>query len=1450
MSDNLIRESSFRTPDDRVLALQSQQKSTFLELADLKTKTEHRFDKMEETLASLAKAIETIGEMIHQQHVPGTEESKLNTAMREDGDRTSAYESLIAGNSQGRIPVTQYVKPPAFDGKPETAISWLREYEMAAGHNFWTDSEMVKSVGRCLIGSASDWFRMKYLPSLLPGSEVKWKDFKVAFKDAYFRESDRLRLLDELRTRKMAAHERPSDYFYGMRSLCHDYDADMSEEHIVSYIVRGMGREYQSAFSASSNSLNDIERIIRRLEDMRTSTTVKVSDPGSRKKDDSRNSGRKRIQQTRNVNPEIICYNCLEKGHYLSQCKQPKDLVKIRENSKRIRTAEKEAESLQNVECGDKQDNNVDDDELLRETWNREVATIEAGIPQMPMVKVIIKGKNAMALVDTGARVSIMSNNFRLERDLELEPWTIRPLKMANGSLVYTTGFITTVIKVAGCTVRQKFVVMERSLYEIILGSDFCREHKVQILFDQERILMKEPGSSAIDLNSVYPTGINLNVIEQDKPEESGMENTGIEARYLTSVTGNSQIDDQLQPIFAKDYSDVGCIPNVFHDIDTGSHPPVSMKPRRLSHGEKELVDVLINDMLNGGIIQKSVSPWSCPCVLVPKKDQEPRFCVDYRELNKITLDDPYPIPRLEDALDLLEGCVKFSKLDVAAMYWHIRLTDRARLRSAFVVPQGHYEFLRMPFGLKNAPATAARTMTHVLAGYNFVVCYIYFDDILVFGKSQEEHDKRLRMVLERLRQHNVKLRKPKCEFNLDAVDYLGYHIGKHGICPSESNIATVIRFPEPKSCSDVRRFCGLCSYFRKFIPSYVKAASPLQMLLRKDSKFVWGEAQQKSFDLLKKIITAKPVLACFVTAGDVELHTDASDNGIGAVLLQQQTNRLYKPVCYVSRTLSPAEKAYGVTEKECLAIVWSVMRLRHYLYGRRFTVVTDHCGLCWFMTSRRSTPRLTRWSLKLQEFTFDVKFKSGRLHGAADCLSRYPVEEYVKEDTSFENPPTVACIGNEEKFISRQEDDSFCQKVKSKLVSETMSRRSMNRVQKKFVVKDGILYFKRGIHLVPVLPASLKNRVLLESHSGKSGGHLGVRKTLGKMQVRFYWPRMSTDIARYVTSCQECQLRKPYNRPKEGKMIPIYRPENVLDDISLDIMEMPVSETRFRYLVVMNDRLSKFGEAVPIVSQTSEEIISAFYGKWIMRFGVPKTLITDRGRNLMSEEFQEFLQVFNITHKPTTAYHPQSDGQTERFNAYLGTTLSIYAQDKPTDWEKYLQEVLTAYNSAPHVTTKMSPFYLLYGREMVLPMESKLGIQPVCLELKERLDVLKEFREIAKDNIETAQDRAKIYYDRSRIDTGFKVGDLALVKKPILMKGRSKKFVNRYKGPYKITKKLSPVVFEVVNAKGRPKFDNVHVSRMKPFRKSDTLGDSDSECGQENDDSEDFLRELLCVSL
>lgn len=511
---------------------------------------------------------------------------------------------------------------------------------------------------------------------------------------------------------------------------------------------------------------------------------------------------------------------------------------------------------------------------------------------------------------------------------------------------------------------------------------------------------------------------------------------------------------------------------------------PIRQQPYRISAKEREAIRTQVQEMLNDDVIQPSKSPWSSPVVLVKKKDGTLRFCVDYRKLNDITKKDVYPLPRIDDSLDRLRNAKFFSSIDLKSGYWQIEVDERDREKTAFVTPDGLYEFKVLPFGLCSAPATFQRMMDTVLAGLKWQTCLVYLDDVIVFSETFDQHLKRLRTVLDALRSADLTLKPEKCHFGYQQLKFLGHVVSADGVRPDPDKTAAVANFPIPTTKKAVRRFLGLCAYYRRFIADFAKIAEPLTRLTRDDVPYVWSSEQQEAFTELRQRLHNPPVLAHFDEDAATEIHTDASNVGLGAVLVQHQQGE-EKVIAYASRTLSRAESNYSTSEKECLAVVWATMKFRPYLYGRKFKVVTDHHALCWLASLRDPSGRLARWSLRMQEFDYSIVYKSGRKHEDADTLSRSPVE--LAHDSTDEDAHFLGIISSSD-LKARQRADPDLKTVIDHLegFDSTVSRLFAKNLSS-FCTRDGILYKKSAGNsdraYLLVIPADLRDEILHACH-------------------------------------------------------------------------------------------------------------------------------------------------------------------------------------------------------------------------------------------------------------------------------------------------------------------------------------------------------------------------------
>ena len=467
----------------------------------------------------------------------------------------------------------------------------------------------------------------------------------------------------------------------------------------------------------------------------------------------------------------------------------------------------------------------------------------------------------------------------------------------------------------------------------------------------------------------------------------------------------------EFEAVFARDEFDLGNFTEIEHEINTGDATPVKQRMRRTPMNFVQEERAHLNKMLTAGVIQPSVSAWASPPVLVRKRDGGVRWCIDYRRLNEVTKKDVYPLPCMEECLDTLSGNVWFSKLDANSAYWQVRLKEEDREKTAFITKHGLYEFVRMGFGLCNAPATFSRVMNLVLRGLNWDIALAFLDDVVVLGSSFTDHVKNLRQVLERFRDYKLKLKPRKCSFFQRRVEFLGREVDSQGLHLKDEHIRDVVNWPTPANSKDVERFLGLVNYHRIFLRDFADTVGPLYGLTGKQS-FQWNPEHQHAFDKIKQLMTSAPVLALPNSVDHFILDTDASGTAIGAELLQVQAGK-ERVIAYGSLSLSPEQRRYCVTRRELLAVVRFTRQYRHYLLGKPFTVRTDHGSLTWLLNFREPQGQLARWLEELGQYDMKVEHRPGRKHQNADALSRIPEDEFLCQNYQLGSyPKSLPCGG------------------------------------------------------------------------------------------------------------------------------------------------------------------------------------------------------------------------------------------------------------------------------------------------------------------------------------------------------------------------------------------------------------------------------------------------------
>ena len=917
----------------------------------------------------------------------------------------------------------------------------------------------------------------------------------------------------------------------------------------------------------------------------------------------------------------------------------------------------------------------------------------------------------------------------------------------------------------------------------------------------------------------------------------------------------------EFSDLFSQGSHDLGRTDLVKHGINTGTAVPVRQPPRRLPLAKREEAEKAIRDMKGDGIIEPSASPWSSPVGLVRKKDGSTRFCVDYRKLNDVTHKDSYPLPRIDDTLEALSGSEWFSTLDLKSGYWQVELDKEDKEKTAFSAGNGLWQFTVMPFGLCNAPATFERLMEQVLAGLPITIALVYLDDVLVPGISFPNHVSNLRQVFQRLQRAKLKLSPKKCLLFQREVNYLGHVVSGKGISTDPRKVQAVLSWPTPADASEVKSFVGLCSYYRRYIPSFSDISQPLSQCSQ-EKPFNWTPAAEAAFLQLKHALTSAPVLGYPNPTGEFILDTDASNYGIGAVLSQLQDGQ-ERVIAYFSRSLNRAERQYCVTRKELLAMVKAIRHFHCYLYGQRFILRTDHAALRWLLNFKSPEGQLARWLEQLQQYDFEVQHRPGAGHNNADALSRRPclyqpcrhcdrlesrdhLHEKQRESGTTDASCQAVTIENHQDVGSwtlaelrqAQTQDKNIQPVMEWL-EKSDTRPSWENVAPQsettkaywaqwdsLKLYNGVLYRllenANGDKVTKqlVVPESLRPSVLHHLHNLSTSGHLGVAKTTGRIKERFYWVNVHKDVRNWCKSCDVCASRRG---PPKKIRAPLgqYNVGSPMERVAIDILgPLPTSVAGNKYLLIASDYFTKWVEAYAMPNQEAVTVADVLVKEFVCRFGVPLFIHSDQGRNFESAVFGEMCRLLGISKTRTTPLHPQSDGMVERFNQTIENQLSKYVDDHQRDWDMYLPFLMMAYRTAVHETTGHSPSQLMLGRNLRLPIDlvierpAEESPQLTTSYADHLYKKLEDVHQFAREHLQQASDKMKERYDSSSQGDILNRGDAVWLYHPQRKKGVSPKLARNWKGPYTVIKRINDLVYRIkLGPRTKPRV--VHRNRL-----------------------------------
>lgn len=960
-----------------------------------------------------------------------------------------------------------------------------------------------------------------------------------------------------------------------------------------------------------------------------------------------------------------------------------------------------------------------------------------------------------------------------------------------------------------------------------ILGLDFFEFADLDVDYKRRHWCFRDnPECKFPDVSSIETADVEFSLKEN-------------EADALDEA-GKKMLQDVIAP-FSEVFEDFGPPTTLgVHRIQTGNAEPIASYAYPIPAKRRLKVQEMLVDMQENGIIEPCESAWAAPLIIVQKPSGDLRPCVDYRKLNAVTKTDRYPMPTIEQLLFRTDKRNFVSLLDLKSGFWQIPVAEEDRDKTAFVCEFGLFRYLRMPFGLKGAPATFQRAMDAFARSIPTVRVHAYLDDLIVISPTFNQHLKDLQTVFEQMRKMNLRVNRDKCQFVCQQFKYLGHIVTTEGIQTDPSKVSAIAELPAPRNVKQVQSFVSSCSWYRRFIPNFAKIAKPLTDLTKKKLQWTWGQDQQNAFDELKRLITSAPCLAPADDSLPFFLYTDASNYAIGAMLCQKTDDKGCRAIEYASRLLLPAERNYSTTEREALAIVWAMERFRGYIECNHVTVMTDHQALKWLMNIKSPQGRLARWALKIQGYDAEIAYISGSENDVADMLSRPPVpDDVLVEISALEVSFESASVAN---LRAQQLADPEIAKIITVLEASSPPPIEFDRwTGRGFILSQGILFKCSSDDELedPQLyaPKEMRPQILKDCHNNDTSGHLGIRRTFARVAQKFYWPGMQKDITDHVRFCSTCQRYKPSNQPPPG-LLQTPAPQRRFETVAVDLFgPLPITPRGNRWILSVEDIATRYVEFFPLQEATAEACAITLVNEYFLRYGLARKLISDNGTQFVSFIMQYTAERFGIKQNLIPVHHPQSN-PVERKHRDLKTILAIAVQQNHQDWDSWLPATRFAMNTAITQATGFSPSYLVFASEPRNAMSINNDIRPISTtenvtgEIVAHFKCLEQAMQCARDTIALDQDRRRASLSEAEAKLPvFNVGDKVMVKNYALSssaKGLTDKFFPRRDGPYEIVTKCSPTSYEIA----APDRLNVvlgkyHVIDMELYKGQDGVDDA-----------------------
>ncbi|KAI3665770.1 hypothetical protein L6452_44401 [Arctium lappa] len=1132
-------------------------------------------------------------------------------------------------------------RAPEFSGTtdPLACIKWIQDVEMAFESSECADAQRVKFASQLLRGDALSWWnitRRALAPEIL--AKLPWSAFKKKIMEKYCNERALYKIEEEFKNLKKG-NLSVADYakqFLDKLSIVEHLETD--EKSKIKAFVRGLPADMKTGVrNAHKATLQEVieesqlveDDLIQEREEQKVqgekrkwegpTGPARPSKPfnGGRNTDQRREARwcpKCRSKHYGPCNPRPFlgasgCFKCGQKDHMSRDCPSRGVCYECREPGHIKRDCPKLARGNQGASSGIPSRKEVPPkapSRAFQMSTNeaREAADVVSGM-------FLVNSLPTRVLFDSGANRSFVSTSFckNLPTPCSLLNDAL-VVEVANGDhLVVRSCYVGCTLELGGELFAIDLLSTDIGGFDVIVGMDWLAKHDADIFCSKKliRVPLPKGGEVLVYGEKSRRTNTIISSLKARKKLAKGCES------YLAYV-----VDAKLEKKMLEEVEVVCDYPDVFPDDLPGLPPerqvefhidltpgaaPIARAPYRLAPTEMREMMTQLQELLEKGFIRPSSSPWGAPVLFVKKKDGSMRMCIDYRELNKVTIKNKYPLPRIDDLFDQLQGAGCFSKIDLRSGYHQVRVKGSDIPKMAFRTRYGHYEFLVMPFGLTNAPAVFMDLMNRVCRPFLDKSVIVFIDDILIYSRDEEEHRQHLREVLEILRREKLFAKFSKCELWLQEVQFLGHVVSKDGVKVDPAKIEAMMNWESPTSPTEIRSFLGLAGYYRRFIQDFSKIASPLTSLTRKNVKFSWTEAQEQAFRTLQKRLCEAPVLSLPEGSEDFVVYSDASKLGLGCVLMQRG-----KVIAYASRQLKDPEKNYPTHDLELAAVVFALKLWRHYLYGTKCALFTDHKSLKYIFDQKELNMRQRRWLELLKDYDCELLYHPGKANVVADALSR--------KSYGGESKVTFAKI---EVISSLMED---IKKSQAEALREENLKDEIMVKHKDLLSEDsGGLKLFQGRIWVPKIGGN-RELLLTEAHKSKYSIHPGSTKMYRDLRLHYWWPVMKLDVAIYVERCVTClQVKAEHQRPY-GSLQPLTIPEWKWEHITTDfVTKLPKTLRGHDTIWVVVDRLTKSAhflamrETLPI-----DRLAKLYIDEVVSRHGVPLSIVSNRDSRFTSK--------------------------------------------------------------------------------------------------------------------------------------------------------------------------------------------------------------------------------------